>query len=130
MADQLFPEMPLLPAPGFEEWYRQYPKHVSPRQAEKAYRAALKRIGGNRDHAQGLLLTKCKAFADWCERNGKEDQFIPYPATWLNGDRWKDTYLGKTSAELALDREERLRESFDAKFRWEQTDRGWRKVPV
>ena len=33
-------------------------------------------------------VRKQKLSDDWTKENGK---FIPYPATWLNGQRWLDT---------------------------------------
>ena len=32
-------------------------------------------------------LGKQVASADWLKNNG---QYIPYPTTWLNGERWND----------------------------------------
>lgn len=31
-----------------------------------------------------------EAFTALCRAEGTEPQFIPYPATWLNGERWLD----------------------------------------
>jgi hypothetical protein len=74
----------------FDEWYAVYPRHVGRGQARKAYRAARRKA----DAAQ--LLAGAKSAAR--EFGGKEPQYIPHPATWLNGERWDDD---KTSAAAA-----------------------------
>lgn len=66
----------------FEEFWETYPKKVGKGQAAKAYRAALKKtdsdivLAGLRSHLPIWVTT--------------ERQFIPNPATWLNGERWSD----------------------------------------
>ncbi|MCP4640226.1 MAG: hypothetical protein GY851_07330 [bacterium] len=71
----------------FECFWKAYPKKVGKGQAARAWEAA-KRFGdwpggdaivGAVDHAASS--------ADWKKDGG---QFIPHPATWLNGARWSD----------------------------------------
>lgn len=65
-------------------WYKKYPRKEAPRSAEKAYRQALKRGATPEQLMAGLDV----AIAEW-KREGTDRKFIPHPATWLNGDRWK-----------------------------------------
>lgn len=83
------PEPPaLIPAqgsPGFDEFWSAYPRHEAKPRARKAWDSALKRgaspqvvIDGARRHAEGHAAANT------------EEGFIPYPASWLNSDRWND----------------------------------------
>lgn len=84
---------PQKPADGFTEWWAQYPKKVKKLDAEKAYRAALKRGVTPKDLLQGLQRQK----AAW-KAKGTEPQYIPYPATWLRAGSWEDELDTPTSA--------------------------------
>lgn len=66
----------------FESWYSAYPRREGRGQAFKAYRAARKKVSAE------ILLNAVKR--DALRFEGKERQFIPHPATWLNGERWTD----------------------------------------
>lgn len=70
---------------GFDQFYQAYPRHVGRAVAEKVW------IKLHPDAAlQGVLLNaieRQKATEQWQSGNG---QFIPHPATWLNGKRWND----------------------------------------
>lgn len=65
--------------------YEAYPKRVARRAALKAIAAARKR-----GHPPDFLLGKTQAYAKSCA--GKDVQFIPYPATWFNGDRFMEEF--------------------------------------
>ena len=73
------------PADGFAEWWPHYPKKVKKLDAEKAYRAALKRGVTPEELLQGLQRQKTV----W-KAKGTEPQYIPYPATWLRAGSWED----------------------------------------
>lgn len=73
------------PADGFTEWWSHYPKKVKKLDAEKAYRAALKRGVTPKELLDGLQRQK----AVW-KAKGTEPQYIPYPATWLRAGSWED----------------------------------------
>lgn len=83
------PEVPARPAEkpadGFTEWWPHYPKKVKKLDAEKAYRAALKRGVTPKELLDGLQRQK----AAW-KAKGTEPQYIPYPATWLRAGSWED----------------------------------------
>lgn len=66
---------------GFEEFYAAYPRKVGKPAAKKAYRAALKAKAKHPEIMAGLdryLATR------------PDPKYIPYPATFLNQERWKD----------------------------------------
>lgn len=69
----------------FDRFYEAYPKKVAKAAAQKAFRAC--------KPDEGLLLTMVEVLklqaesTDWQKEGGK---YIPNPATWLNGERWKD----------------------------------------
>ena len=73
------------PADGFTEWWPHYPKKVKKLDAEKAYRAALKRGATPKELLDGLQRQKTA----W-KSKGTEPQYIPYPATWLRAGSWED----------------------------------------
>lgn len=73
------------PAGGFTEWWPHYPKKVKKLDAEKAYRAAMKRGVTPKELLDGLQRQK----AAW-KAKGTEPQYIPYPATWLRAGSWED----------------------------------------
>lgn len=67
---------------GFLTFWNAYPKKVSKAAAEKAWKKA-------KADLQTVLnaIERAKVSADWQKDGG---QFIPYPASWLNGRRWED----------------------------------------
>lgn len=70
---------------GFEEFWRQYPRKVAKGDARKAWIQTAK----IRPLLQVLLsaLEAQKHQEQWLKDGG---QFIPYPATWIRGERWDD----------------------------------------
>jgi hypothetical protein len=59
-----------------------YPRKVGKGQARKAFKAASKKIQFYD------LLPKLMDYVETL--NGKDKQYMPYLATWLNGERWAD----------------------------------------
>jgi hypothetical protein len=72
---------------GFEKFWSIYPKKRSKGDAEKAW----KKIKPNEQLLAIIIATieRAKTSDDWVKDNG---QYIPYPATWLNGKGWDDDY--------------------------------------
>lgn len=70
----------------FERWWAVYPDHHAKADAEKAWRLALRRVGGDVER----LLAAAVRFRDDPNRT---PAFTPYPAKWLKGDRWEDDPL-------------------------------------
>lgn len=69
----------------FAYFWEQYPKKVAKKDAKRAF----DKLGVDETLLNRILLAleKQKGSYDWQKDNG---QFIPYPATWLNGRRWED----------------------------------------
>lgn len=81
-------ELPPLPPKGddgFERFYRTYPKKKGKAAALKAW----KKLNPSPELQITILtaIEHAKQTPSWQKDNG---QFIPYPATWLNGQRWED----------------------------------------
>jgi len=70
---------------SFKTFYQAYPKHKARKKAGEAWNKL------NPDDAlfQTIMATleKQKNCEDWKKEKGK---YIPHPATWLSGERWKD----------------------------------------
>lgn len=87
---------------SFDEFWKLYPKKVGKAQAEKAW----KKLKVD----EALLETMKKAIErQKRSKQWKDKQFIPYPATWLNGRRWEDELEERT--DLNYDSDE-IREFF------------------
>lgn len=72
---------------GFEQFWKLYPKKCAKGDARKAWSQMAK------VRPPLAQLLKAVVTARSCEqwrRNGGE--FIPYPATWLRGERWEDVH--------------------------------------
>lgn len=69
----------------FDKFWQAYPKKVSKKQAQKSW----KKISPSLELFEKILkaLEMVKQTEQWEKDNGK---FIPYPATWLNQERWTD----------------------------------------
>ena len=71
---------------GFQAFYDAYPRHTGRANAEKAWNKLAPTL-----EVQNVILeavAKQKASVQW-----QDQQFIPHPATWLNGKRWGDELL-------------------------------------
>lgn len=71
----------------FDEFWAAYPRKKGKGQARKAFERALKKTDIE------TILEGVREFI----ANGRweDEQFIAYPATWLNGERWSDEYGSK-----------------------------------
>ena len=81
---------PLEPKPNndiarkFDQFWEAYPKKKGKGQARKAFERALKKTD---------METLLEGVSEYVRNSRWEDeQFIAYPATWLNGERWTDEY--------------------------------------
>lgn len=68
---------------AFGRFYAAYPRKVGPKAAEKAW---LKAIKDGADMEK--LISAAQRFAR--SRSGRDQQYTPHPATWLNQGRWDD----------------------------------------
>lgn len=92
-------------SPKFVEFYTEaYPRRIARDDAWRAWRKAVPKAleylidarvgslhGGSTDaDAEDLLLNRAEQWARYWKAKGKEKEFIPYPASWLNDGTWKD----------------------------------------
>jgi hypothetical protein len=70
---------------AFDRFWQAYPKKKAKADAERAW----KKLDPDPALVRVILaaLEAQKQSDEWCKQGG---QFIPYPASWLNGGRWKD----------------------------------------
>lgn len=70
---------------SFEQFWSAYPKKTAKSTALRAW----EKLKPDMELVSKILeaLEKQKNTSQWQKENG---QFIPYPATWLNGKRWED----------------------------------------
>lgn len=73
------------PNSGFDEFWTAYPKKVDKGHGRKAYTAAIKR-----GITAATLLAAAHAHAAHHHTLRTPKQYIPNPATWLNGERYDD----------------------------------------
>ena len=66
----------------FEIWYEPWPRKVGKGGARKAFKAALKKTD-----FQTLCEGRDRFIA---AASGQDKNYIPYPSTWLNQERWLD----------------------------------------
>lgn len=67
----------------FERFWREYPRKIARKDAEKAWsKIPLHKL------VDVMNAVRLHTLA-W-KQQGTEKQFIPYPATWLRGARWED----------------------------------------
>ena len=89
----------------FLTFWKAYPKKKAKKAAEKAFFKL--------NPSEGLLekmleaLERQKKSREWQEDGG---QYIPYPATWINGERWEDVGVEAGECDTTPTREERRRE--------------------
>lgn len=78
--------------PGFADFYSCYPKHTGKQAALKAWN----KLKPDPQLQQLIIqaVEKQKQSQQWTKDSG---QFIPLPATWLNGQRWEDELEVKQS---------------------------------
>lgn len=72
-------------ADEFAEWYADYPRKRSRKQAEKAFAKARKEGATVQELTEGLARAK----RSW-QLEGRDSTKIPYPASWLNAEGWAD----------------------------------------
>lgn len=74
---------------GFDAFWTAWPKKVAKEDARKAWNKIVM-TPGEKDRILAAIVERAKT-EEWVKRGG---QFIPYPATWLNGRRWEDELPG------------------------------------
>lgn len=91
------PEPDLQAEVCFEDFWYLYPRRVAKKDARNAWNKITPNL-----HPE-ILTALFEWRRIWMDRN--EIEFIPHPATWLNGERWEDDfpphhrpYTAKTAA--------------------------------
>ena len=74
---------------NFLAWWERYPRKVAKKDAAKAYAAAIKAGAAPED-----LLRALDGYLAELKKNGTEERFCKFPATFLREDRWRD-YLDR-----------------------------------
>jgi len=67
----------------FNQFWAIYPRHKDKQRAKTKFKNLTKR---NRE----LALAAVPHHAEFWEQTNTPDEFIPYPAKWLHGERWED----------------------------------------
>jgi hypothetical protein len=70
------------PTDAFEQWYGLYARKAKPHEARRAFA----KVQASGEITFSVLMARTKAaVADWATWPKDRQQFIPYPASWLNG---------------------------------------------
>jgi hypothetical protein len=77
----------------FEQFWAAYPKKVGKGRAKPAFIKALKKT----------TLPEILKALEWQKAKWTDPQYIPHPASWLNGERWLDDPNVATAANGAAD---------------------------
>lgn len=101
---------------GFQEFYDAYPRHIARGTAERAWPAAVSKAG-----SAAVLCEAARAFRRKCV--GKDENYIPHPATWLNGARWQDEDLRPAASIAPLQKRVAVHEGTPAWDAWKRTGR-------
>lgn len=73
-----------VPEDDWEKFWEAYPRKTAKRDALKAYR----RLAPNAELQEKILKAiEAQKKSIWA---GKALEYVPHPATWLNGERWND----------------------------------------
>lgn len=72
-------------SPAFDKFWQAYPRKEGKKRAQEAF-ARIKPDDALLDRMLAAL-ERAKASSQWRKDNG---EYIPHPATWLNGRRWED----------------------------------------
>lgn len=92
----------------FERFWKRYPRRAGKPAAKRAWKSALKR--SQLDEIQTGFL----AWETFWTENRTPEEFIPYPATWLNQERYNDTPPAVESTQGALDVAKALFEQYES----------------
>jgi hypothetical protein len=108
---------------AFEEFYLIYPRRVAKPKARRAFAAATKRA------SVSTIIDAARRFA--IARKDQDEKFTPYPATWLNDNRWNDepalngatvTIDGETGEVIAKSPRDHSSGSSHGRGGWPQVD--------
>ena len=92
----------------FERFWTRYPRAAGKPAARKAFKGAVKRSGLE------PIQAGFKTWVVFWAENHTPEEFIPYPATWLNQERYNDEPPATESEQGALDIAKALFEQYEA----------------
>ena len=92
--------------PKFEEFWTIYPVRKAKGKARTAWAKAIKKADPE------VILESAEIFQSMSR--GKDQQYLPHPATWLNGECWTDETSKKKDPFWYMDLPEAEREAFVA----------------
>ena len=89
-----------IPVPLFEVFYSAYPRKAKRGDAERAF----KKLKATPEIVESLLADIAARIAQgaW-DANGPDKQYIPYPASYLNGKGWEDDIIPRAGFSPAPD---------------------------
>ncbi len=79
------PKPTCIDAPGFEQFWKLYPKKKGRKEALKAWNKL--KPDADLQAVMIIALGKHRLSRDWAKDGG---QYIPMASTWINGERWHD----------------------------------------
>lgn len=82
----------------FEEFWKLYPKKIKKKDSKRIFLKVCKNIETYELIIKGL--NEHLNSDSWNKDNGK---YIPYPSTWLNGERWNDEVISKQQKKEVID---------------------------
>jgi len=83
------------PSDWFEQFWKLYPRRIAKKDAARA----LDKVRRSGEVEFLALLTAVENFAR--SVRGKDPQYIPHPATWINGGRWDDELAAPIESDTA-----------------------------
>lgn len=88
----------------FDKFWQAYPKKVSKKEAQKSWN----KINPSLELFEKILkaLEMVKQTEQWKKDNGK---YVPYPATWLNQERWTDEINMMQDNKMAIKEEQKTK---------------------
>ena len=94
----------------FEKFWNVYPKKRSKGQAEKTF----SKLKLDKQLMETILaaIDRAKISEDWQKENGK---YIPYQATWLNAQGWKDEII--CDVKKVIKKNESLAEKYERELK-------------
>jgi hypothetical protein len=91
-------DVPAAPPPGFEDFWKLYPKKVKKQGAQDSWSSKVVKAKVSPE----LVLAALRAHIVSWQQNRQYPKFVPDPTTWLNGRRWQDE-LGPPLAAVSGD---------------------------
>lgn len=75
----------LHPVPAFDDFWAAWPKRVAKKDARRAWDKL------NAAAKLAVMVALPKHIKKW-QQESTPQNYIPHPATWLNGERWEDEF--------------------------------------